>query len=396
MTATTCLLFAAAALGPSVEVVTLNGEKHAGELKRLTAETLTLGKTGGSVSIPVAELMNVVFPKFIKPKTAPAAVIVVTLRDKTRLLCKQVTTTARRAKLESAAFGTFSVPLTNVAHIRFAGPDPKLDEKWKVLCARTIKKDYLVIPKTNVLDHIDGIVGAITKERIGFTLAGNAVDPPRTSIFGVIYARGSVSPPAAKPLCRVDAAGSDTLLLSSLRYDGTKLSGRLLAGSEVEIPLSSLKAIDFSLGKVKYLSAMEPREVKYTSYFDDKLDVALFRYRRDRTYDAGKPIQLAGKKYARGLWIHSRTFLRYRLGRDFRRFKAVMGIDDNAQGNGDVHVVISGDGKILLETDVRKGDKPRTLDIDVSNVRDLEILVDYGRFGDSGDHLDLAEARVIK
>jgi hypothetical protein len=76
----------------------------------------------------------------------------------------------------------------------------------------------------------------------------------------------------------------------------------------------------------------------------------------------------------------------------------VAGIDQLVarNGRGDVHVVISGDGKPLWEADVRGTGEPQTLDLDVSGVRDLEILVDFGSDLDISDHLDLADARVIQ
>ena len=73
-----------------------------------------------------------------------------------------------------------------------------------------------------------------------------------------------------------------------------------------------------------------------------------------------------------------------------------MGIDQAVAPLGNVHVVISGDGKTLLESDVRGSDQPQNLDLDVAGVRDLEILVDFGGDLDIADHLDLADAKVIK
>mgnify|MGYP003493769952 CR=1 FL=1 len=63
---------------------------------------------------------------------------------------------------------------------------------------------------------------------------------------------------------------------------------------------------------------------------------------------------------------------------------------------GDVHVVIQGDGKTLLETDVKGSDNPQPVDLDVSGIRDLDILVDFGADLDISDHLDLCDAKVIK
>jgi hypothetical protein len=36
------------------------------------------------------------------------------------------------------------------------------------------------------------------------------------------------------------------------------------------------------------------------------------------------------------------------------------------------------------------------LDLDISGVRRLEIVVDYGKGGDMGDQLNLCEARLTK
>jgi hypothetical protein len=49
-----------------------------------------------------------------------------------------------------------------------------------------------------------------------------------------------------------------------------------------------------------------------------------------------------------------------------------------------------------LESDVRGSDPPQNLDLDVAGVRDLEILVDFGGDLDIADHLDLADAKVVK
>jgi len=163
---------------------------------------------------------------------------------------------------------------------------------------------------------------------------------------------------------------------------------------KVELPVAGFKSLDFSLGKVKYLSQMEPREVKYTPFFDVE-----FKYRRDKNLD-GDPLRLGSKTYARGLCIHSKTIIVYRINTDYRRLQAVIGIDRAVamKGLGDVHLVISNrdNKKVLFEADVRGTDKPRTIDIDVSQVRDLQILVDFGGDLDISDWLNLADARVTK
>ena len=63
---------------------------------------------------------------------------------------------------------------------------------------------------------------------------------------------------------------------------------------------------------------------------------------------------------------------------------------------GDVHVAIKGDGKVLWEGDVRGADPARELELEIADVKRLEILVDYGGGLDVGDWLDLCDVRVTK
>jgi hypothetical protein len=65
---------------------------------------------------------------------------------------------------------------------------------------------------------------------------------------------------------------------------------------------------------------------------------------------------------------------------------------------GDVYVEISADGQKLLAESVSPLDKePFNVELDVSGKFQLEILVDYGTVeSDIGDHLVLAEARLLK
>jgi hypothetical protein len=175
-----------------------------------------------------------------------------------------------------------------------------------------------------------------------------------------------------------------------------KLSIGLLGGAKIAVSGDEIVSLDYSLGKVRYLSDLEPRQVKYESSFGSETDYFLLEYHRDRPRD-GKSLRVGNKEYARGLWIHPRTWLKYRLNGDYRRFQAVMGMDQNVDPNGHVQVVISGDGKTLHESAVRGTDAPQSLDLDVSGVRDLEIFVDYRKDKiDICNHLDLADAKVIK
>jgi hypothetical protein len=245
-----------------------------------------------------------------------------------------------------------------------------------------------VIRKGNVLDHLDGTVGTIDDVGIHFVIDGEDVALKREKIFGIVYARRNVDP--GKPVCEVTSTGGDFIKAQSAQWSEGRLKAGIPGGAQIAIPGEQIVTLDFSLGKVRYLSQLEPREVKYTPFFDQ-----VWTYYRDRPRDGGM-LRLGNKEYARGLWIHSRTLLKYRLNAEYRRFQAVMGIDQAVAPLGNVHVVISGDDKVLHQSDVRGTDPPLNLDLDIAGVRELEILVDFGGDLDIADHLDLADAKVIK
>jgi hypothetical protein len=75
---------------------------------------------------------------------------------------------------------------------------------------------------------------------------------------------------------------------------------------------------------------------------------------------------------------------------------AVVGIDDRVRPGGNVRLVIRGDGRVLFDEAIRGTDEPRQLDVNLAQVKRLQILVDYGEDLDVGDHLNLCDARVVK
>jgi hypothetical protein len=121
-----------------------------------------------------------------------------------------------------------------------------------------------------------------------------------------------------------------------------------------------------------------------------------FSLRRDQLID-GSVLTLGGESFEKGLAIHSRTLISYRLTKEFRRFQARTGVDERFRGTANLQLVITGDDRILLSREVRGSDPPFDIDLDMSGVRRLKVLVDFGQDrSDAGDHLLLCNARLTK
>lgn len=384
----TLLMLLVAAAPNAVEVSTLRGEQHSGQLVRLDPTEAVLHVGERELRVPVRELLDV---RFSSPEktAAPEHPIAVRLMDDSQLLATQVTSDRGEAILTHPQLGTLKVPTKALQSVRFASGDSGLESKWNQLFGRDSKKDLLVIRKGDVLDHLDGVIGTITPETVSFLLEGDEVPVRREKIFGLIYYRRDAQ--AARPAARIEFGDGESLQARSVAFDGQEWRATLLSGGEVTLPAGSLRLVDFSLGKLRYLSAMEPRDVRQVPYFD-----IVWKYREDG-YLFGGPIRLGHKTYSRGLSLSSGTTLKYRLGGDYRRLQAVMGIDDRARSaNGDLDVTIRGDGRKLFESHVKGGDPPRDLDLDVSGVVEVEIELGFGGNLAIGDFLDFADAKVIK
>ena len=59
-------------------------------------------------------------------------------------------------------------------------------------------------------------------------------------------------------------------------------------------------------------------------------------------------------------------------------------------------MIISGDGQVLFDQEVKGTDGPLAIDVPVQNVRVFRLLVDYGGNLDSGDLVNLCDAKFTK
>jgi hypothetical protein len=154
------------------------------------------------------------------------------------------------------------------------------------------------------------------------------------------------------------------------------------------------------------LSELEPASLKVQpkipSMLNDNVVALLYQPRRNTSLD-GDPLRLTfpgdtaeEKEFSKGLSIHSRTELIWRLGGQYRKLQGWAGIDPEVQGEGQVRLAVQGDGKVLYDKPITGSEAPLPLEIDVSGVDRLTLLVDYGDQTDIGDRLNLCELRVTK
>src|SRR5207244_5431509 len=114
---------------------------------------------------------------------------------------------------------------------------------------------------------------------------------------------------------------------------------------------------------------------------------------------AGYDLRLAGSTYDKGIGLHSESRLTYALNRNYQWFESLVGLDDQTGRRGSVLIEVLVDGKpqaLGNAEELTRPGGPRPIRVNVAGGKDLTLVVKFGRFGDVEDHVDWADARLIK
>jgi hypothetical protein len=384
-----------AANGPTFEMRSLAGKTYAGTIADLSETQLALATATGRVSLALDQLVSL--SQIASPRTAEALQVWIELVDGSRIAGRQYTARDGQVHIVLAGQRTIELPTVAVATVRFHAPSPALDAEWSRVLDTRPDGDLLLVRKGDALDYHRGVLGAVTDTEVQFEVDGERLPVKRAKLGGLAY----YHPAGAKlpeTVCRITDASGSRWAAKSVRLAG-QLRWTTPAGVEVASVLTDVAKIDFASDRIVYLSDLKPESADWTPFFrlDKELPLLAQYYalRQDRAADAVS-LRLGGEEYRKGLALHSRTTVVYRLPDRFHRFKAVAGIDDRVHPRGSVHLVVRGDDRVLFEGEVNGTDPPRPLDLDVTGVRRLSILVDFARDLNVGDQLLLCEARVIQ
>jgi hypothetical protein len=383
---------------PAVQVQMLSGESASGKLVELGPQRIGLESATGRVTLETERVMA------LGPVEAPAATAGepaawVDLADGSSLVAASVASAGGTARLGFSGGRSIELPSRQLVAVRLRAHTETTAAEWAKLQESEAAGDVLVVRKGNSLDFHRGILREIGPAAVRFEVDGEVLPVKREKVFGVmVYQAAARNLP--EPVCHVVEANGSTWVAQTVGLNGDEVQWTTPLGLNVKRPLGELAKIDFSQGKVVYLSDLKPESVEWTPYIAAGKPLAswseFFRPRNDQSLRSG-PLELGGKAYKKGLALHSRTTMVYRLPGRFHRFKAMAGIDDRFRPRGNVRLVIRGDDQVLVKLTVAGTDEqPQPIDVDLGGARRLTILVDFGDDLDVADHLDLCEARIVK
>ena len=382
-----------------VDVETSDHQTAHGELLDVSPEVVALRVGADTRRYSTKSLLGVSFAAAPRPPARSA--VAVELVDGSYLAAAEILVHGAQATVTLVGGAQVKAPTAALRSVRFVSGGESVevaDKQWNEILGGKLAADLLVVRKKGSLDYLEGVLQDLGSDDLKFLVDKEVVEVKRRKIEGLVYYHPAGAKPAA-PVCEVAVAGGTMLAAGALKLADGELRVTTPAGAEASLPLSQTRQLDFSAGKVRFLGDLEPDRVEYSSYFSTRQPLEswndYFQPRRNRGPQPG-PLRVGGKCYTRGLSLHSRTLVAYRLPGSFSRFEAIVGMDESAGEEGAARLVVRGDGKTLWERDVRSGGQPQAIDLAIGGVKRLEIFVDFGQDLDIGDFVDLCDAKVSK
>lgn len=381
----------------NVEVQMLSGETVVGSLVEFNSDQAAIESDGQRVSVPT-EKMTGLSPLGEKGKRTWEPDVSVELADGTSLVGLDYRVENGRARVQLGNSKTVECASRDVVSVRVQRAAEAALAEWSRIREMEATGDLLVVRKDEVVDYHRGVLRDVTDSTVQFEIDGEVLAVKRPKVLGLVYFQ-SAGRNLPDVICRVNDRDGSSWAVRTIRLAAGQLEWTTPLGLSMTRPLPEILRIDFSQGKIVYLSELEPESRQWTPYFGVNKDLAVlsqfFAPKTDRGLDCG-PMELDGKTYTKGLALHSRTELVYRLPDKFRRLRATVGIDDRVRPRGNARLVISGDDRVLLETTLTGTEPPKPVDLDLTGVRRVSILVDYGDELNVSDHVNLCDVRVLK
>ncbi|QDS99426.1 NPCBM/NEW2 domain-containing protein [Adhaeretor mobilis] len=402
----------------AASVTTIDGQQESiqtFQIDEIGLETLT---TDGSKRIAAADLLSVAINESSSTGRASSGTspdMALATIDGT-LLSIQHFEAAQRTALIRSPFSneTLEVPTEHIRYARLVPLTVAVEPYWSELLADQSHGDLLVVRKKSDSseapnwDSISGIVQQVSQERVEFNWDGEVVPVKRSKVAAIVYFHSKLAKtPVA--LCVAHLRDGSQIACRRLQAssDDSQLTLETPIGLSLNIPLREVLSLDFSSGKLAYLSDLRPLALKWTPLIGfPKQSETLRRQGEPRFNQAftGSSLQLADfesgrkstKAYQRGIAIRSRTEMIFEIPTGMQRFETLAGINPEMSSQGNVLLEFSSRGRRLWEGEIDGQDAPMAITFPLDGVRRLRIFVDYGENLDCGDQLHLINPRVSK
>ncbi len=239
---------------------------------------------------------------------------------------------------------------------------------------------------------VNGRVIALSDETLTFEFRGKERAISRERLVGLVFAHAE-RPAAPKPGFH-----------QTLRFrTGQALPGRLVtlgdtvefellgSGQRLEAPRQALIALRTENGRRIDLTRTKPTAEEAVPYFSVAMPSVV-----NRSFAGGKIRLFDQNTYNRGIAVHSKSRLHYKLERPAETFRARFGLMDPGGRLGDVTARVLGDGEVLWQQEgITAATGPVDVEVALAGIERLVLEVDFGEGQNVGDRAAWCDPQII-
>ena len=257
------------------------------------------------------------------------------------------------------------------------------------------ENDTIVVATADGERSVEGILESIDAQSVHVNYKGESKTIGLAKVKAVIMADLGLTKPDGS-MATVRMVDDSKVVGAIFELFEGQLTLNVGMGSSIRLNTFNVVSIDIVSDRLLYLSDAEPVEVQEKSIFGIQRN-----WQRDRSVEKNPlSIRLAGSEntvsFKKGLGSQATSRLVFANTNNFDRFAAVVGIDAETGGRGDCQTVVRGDGIELWSKRVRGSSGPHEIDVDITGMKQIELLVFPGEEFDLGDHVDWGDARFLK
>ncbi len=410
MTPWLAILAAALAVSPGEATFTkLDGKTVVGTVAAWDGKEIAVKTANGDRKLSTDALLDAAWARDAIPSSVDRSVELI---DGSRLAYADFTIAKRVATFRLPfAKQVVKIPTERIRRIELLPPSPALDAALAEIEQKQPAGDSLVIVKrgATAMDYLSGVLGDVTPEQADFEWDGDRVPVKLSKIAAMVFYHAK---PANLPetLCKASLVDGSLIVARQASLAGKQLKWRTAAGVDLGVPVDQLARIDFSTGKITFLSELKPSSVRWVPRVaipKEATTIANHGLPRNNVSFNGSPLSLLWhddplparrdvRTYSRGVAMRSRTEVAYLIPQGMARFIATAGIDPATASQGHVTLAIRGDDRVLWEGTIDGREPPVEIDVELGTARRLQLVIDYGENLDYGDRLHLVEARFTK
>ncbi len=412
-----CLAGEASSLSGLRATCSWSGQLASGQLVSASQDRIVMETDGGPLSISAGELPQLTRATakldaapgtagakgrvwFREGSTLPFTSIVVSPRGEVQL---------ELALPVSGASATVRTSLDHVASLRLLPEIVGTTDRWQSLRRLQPDRDLIVTPRrdTSSLDYLEGFFEAVDEQTISIVLDDEPISVKRAKVYGVVL---SASPQPdlsewsdAGP--RIMAAGGIELRSSRFKLLASKaLRVECAAGFSLDLPSVELHSIDYSAGRVAYLSDLSPETSHLRPMFglptaNDHV-TPLPAYRPDQSYWGGpltirmQPKDPYLREFAKGLSLRSESDVSYRLDGQYQQFVGVVALSPRTPIGRTLRARLVADGKPIWGAEFTSQTAAVPVSVSVTGAAVLKLSIE--RVNGFDGTLHLGDARLLR